>query len=186
MSKMAPHFFMPVLNTEDCEGRLTMRTKATDGVRILILGTITLALSGCALLSPIKALTTDPAKPATETKKTTKDEYLEDKERGLKYRLKETTYNHEVKKVTFGQRIGAFIAGLSNWAIILIIVGIIFFPGATLMFLVGRIRALGKALFQTVKGIQHAKRNGGHFMESLNTYQDEDTKTEINKLRAKL
>lgn len=165
---------------------MRMNVKTANGVRIITLGMVALALSGCALLSPIKALTTDPAKPATETKKTTKDEYLEDRERGLKYRLKETTYNHEVKKVTFGQRIGAFIAGLSNWAIILIIVGMIFFPGATLMFLAGRIRALGKALFQTVKGIQYAKHNGGHFMESLNTHQDEETKSEVNKLRAKL
>lgn len=165
-----------------------MRTNVRDanGIKILLLVLMTLALSGCALLSPIKALTSDPAKPTTETKKTTKDEYLEDKKQGIKYRLQETYYNQEVKKVTLGQRIGAFIAGLSTWAVLLTIVGMIFFPGATLMFLIGRIRTLGKALFQTVKAIQNAKRNGGQYLESLNKEHDEETKLEVNKLRAQL
>jgi len=162
------------------------RTVKTHIVQILLLGMATLTISGCALLSPIKSLTTDPTKPATETEKSTKYERIRDKERGLDYTLKETYYNKEVKKVTLGQRIAGMIAGLSNWAIIFIIVGMIFFPGATVMFLVGRIRALGKALFQTVKGVQKAKQNGGKFMESIGGEQDSETKKEVNKIRAQI
>lgn len=162
------------------------KTIKTDCVRITILCAAVIALSGCALLSPFKALTTDPSKPAAETKKTTKYEHFRDKKEGIDYTLKESHYNKEIKKTTLGQKIGGFIAGLSNWIILLIIAGLIFFPGSTIMFLAGRIRTLGKALYQTVKGVQYAKRNGGKFLESLNNEQDEETKLEVNKLRAKL
>lgn len=155
-------------------------------LQTLTLGFLTLTLTGCALLSPIKALTSDPAKPTINTQKTTKYEKFRDLKRGLDYSLQETYYNQEVKKLTLGQRIGAFISGLSTWAILLTILGFILFPGATIGFLLSRLKVIGKALFQTVKGIQSAKQGDGKYLEALSNEHDEESLTEINKIRAQV
>lgn len=156
-----------------------------------LLNTITfsltvLVLSGCALLSPIKALTSDPAKPTTNTQKSTRVEHFRDNKRGVDYSLHETHYNQEVKKLTLGQRIGAFISGLSTWAILLTILGLVLFPSATIGFLSSRLRVVGKALYQTVKGIQTAKQGDGKYLEALSNEHDQESLSEINKIRAQV
>ena len=77
---------------------------------------------------------------------------VEETEKTLQVGLEQTT-----QKLTFAQRIGNWISGLGILGIILLIIGLVLAPGATMGFLVKTLFKWKKAFKETVVAIKEAK-----------------------------
>ena len=93
-----------------------------------------------------------------------------------------------VPKTTFMQRIGNWLGGLSIIGIIILIVCLILFPGATLAWLVKQMFKWKKALVETAGAIKDAKAaEGDSALEmALKERQSIETKKLLGKLRPTL
>lgn len=159
---------------------------------MLVLSLIFL-FSGCSFLPSLKIPDAKAPTKIERSKKIIKckgEIHLDDYGRVIscsdKFVNVEHNYNNKTESLTFAQRLGNFIGGLSSWLIIAIVTGLILFPTATITILIGRIRAIGKALYQTVRGVQTAKKNGGNYLQHLKEEQDVETKKIVNQMRAKI
>ncbi len=91
------------------------------------------------------------------------------------------------KKVTLSERIGGFIAGLSFWILVLIILGIILAPATTIGFLFNKYRQYKNAMKQTVAAIKEARAVESQALhDSLKARQTVETKKIVGALKADL
>ena len=163
--------------------------------RIVWLALGILCLAGCSALS-LPSLVT-PKKPETvyNWQETTSEKpqavvcgdgkvvVVTQKERSLTVGLEQTT-----PKLTFAQKVGNMIGGMGMIGVILLILGLVLAPGATIGFLRNTVAKWKKALKETVAGINDAKAVETHpeLKNSLSARQDLTTKKLIDKIKREL
>lgn len=162
--------------------------------KILLIFIVCLLLTGCASI-PFPKITT-PKKPETvynwQEEITTKPKAII--VNGRTYVLEETKKTLQVglettpKKLTLGQKIGNWFSGLSMLAIIALIIGLIFFPGATLAWLVKLLFRWKRAMKQTVSAIKESRaiEKNGTLHNALSSKQCADTKKIVGQIKATL
>ena len=93
-----------------------------------------------------------------------------------------------IPKLTFMQRLGNWISGLGIFGIIILIVCLVLFPGATLAFLVKQVFKWKSALIETAGAIKDAKAaEGDNTLEAaLKNRQSLETKKLLGKIRPTL
>lgn len=91
------------------------------------------------------------------------------------------------KKVSFIERIGNFIGGLSFWIFALVILGLILAPGATIGFLFKKYKQYKNAMKQTVAAIKEARAVDSQALhDALKSKQSTDTKKIVGQIKAGL
>lgn len=157
-------------------------------MRILIL-LLTLLLSGCTGLQ-LPGLTT-PERPKTVygwhereiREPITKDGVIGERiEKELAVNL-----DQGPEKLTFVQRLGRAIGNLSIWIIVLIFIGVLFFPTTVVPILFAQLQKYKKALKQTVVAIDQAPEAEKKTLKVLlGEKQDTDTKKVIGEMKAEV
>lgn len=164
-------------------------------MRYLLFSFSVFFLSGCASVMPKFPSLAPPDKPrtvynwkeemVTEPKviKTGEGEYIVQRtEKRLSADLDTTP-----EKVSFMERIGSFIAGLSFWIFALIVIGLVIAPGATIGFLFNKYAQYKNAMKQTVAAIKEARAVDSQVLhDSLKSRQTVETKKIVGKLKADL
>lgn len=158
---------------------------------IFLIITVLIFMAGCAPISFPKLPT--PKKPETvynwNEKTTTKPKavvygdkivVVEETERTLQVGLETTP-----QKLSFSQRIGGWISGLSFIAFLGLIVCLVLAPGATLAWLVKLLFKWKKAFKETVVAIKEAKAvdKDPELKNILNAKQSIETKKIVDEIR---
>lgn len=128
-----------------------------------------------------------------EKSQSDREEYFRDKVKGIEYRYTEKTKNQSPAKQTLGQKVGSIIDNFFQLIIgifIFLLVGSFILGINLFKFVTGLIRKtreLGKALKQTVHGVEKAKikMNGEKeiLKEALKDKQDASTKKLISEIK---
>ena len=103
----------------------------------------------------------------------------------------ERTYDtgQEVKtpKLTWQERVGNFISGLSMWSAIFILVSLVFFGGAPIVWIVRKYFDLRSAFKNTVAGIREADdETFNRLKPHLAAKQDKRDKKIVDKMKSEL
>ncbi len=161
--------------------------------RLTICLLLTLALCGCATL-PFPKLPT-PKKPDTvynwvETERVSpkavvtdgKTVVVEGRERTLQVGLEVAP-----KRLTFAERLGNWVSGLSMLSVIALLIGLFLAPSATIAFLLKVVKRWKRAMRQTVLAIKESgvlkEENGLH--SALSNRHDEGTRQIVASIKAK-
>ena len=162
--------------------------------KVFMILALAFLITGCAGL-PFPRITT-PKKPDTvynwtETSRTTpkavitdgKVVVVESSEKTLQVGLRVSP-----KQLTFTERIGNWISGLGLLGIILLIIGLIVAPGATIGFLFKTARKWKLAMRETVIAIKESQAAKEHekLKASLKDKQSTTTKKMVGNMKAEL
>lgn len=171
--------------------------------RLAYLVCLILLLSGCTglkfprLPSPIRPSAPQGAKTSyTWREKTVKKPRIVTCKGDEAVVVEETTQEVDIaygkqeavpKRLTVLERISRWISDLSVIAGIALIVGMIFFPAATLSFLVKKIYAYKRAMKETVKAVKQAKAvENKELHDALRETQSAGTRKIVGNLKADL
>lgn len=94
------------------------------------------------------------------------------------------------RKLTFGERIGAFFAHLTTWGVVFVIVSLVFFGGAPILWLARKYLAMKQAMKNTVAGIRELKKTDMEAYTKATDHiakkQDKSDNRIVDKLKAEL
>lgn len=162
---------------------------------IMFLGFTLLGLCGCASVAPKFPSLQPPEKPRTvynwNEEVITEPKVIRagDNEVVVQRTEKRLSAGLDTtpRKMSFSERIGNFIAGLSFWIIVLIVVGLILAPGATIGFLFKKYARYKNAMRETVAAIKEARAVDSQALhDALKSKQSVDTKKIVGKIKAGL
>lgn len=164
--------------------------------KTVLLFLITFLLSGCASMPSFPVLN-EPERPKTlykwsETETRTPVAVGKDEAGNIQVLDKiERTVNANLDttpgKLTLGQKIGKFFAGLSFWGIIFVIVSLAFFGGAPIMWVARKFFKARAALKATVAAIENMNSDEKEKLKAhLAATQDTKDKAYIAKLKAEI
>ena len=101
-----------------------------------------------------------------------------------------TGIDQNVPKPTLGQRIGSFFFGLTTWSIIFIIVSLLFFGGAPLLWIARKYFVMKQAAINTVAGIRELKSKEPEAYQKLvpilAANHDKQDKVVVDKIKTEL
>lgn len=149
--------------------------------------------SGCASIAPKFPSLTPPDKPKTvynwKEEVITEPKVIKAGEGEFVVQRTEKRLSADLdttpRKVGFMERLGDFVAGLSFWIFVLIILGLVIAPGATIGFLFKKYAQYKNAMKQTVAAIKEARAVDSQVLhDSLKTRQTVETKKIVGKLKA--
>lgn len=159
----------------------------------IILILMSFMLSGCTALNLVSGLFKGSTLSAGyESNQNYTKEIIEDKKSGFKYYKLNKSRDKIIPKLTFAQKIGKWIGGLTSISIILLIIGFVVAPTATMTILWAVARA-GKTLAyraftETAMAIKisDAKNRDTKLETELKSNQSESTKKMVGNLKSKL
>jgi hypothetical protein len=103
---------------------------------------------------------------------------------------RETTYDKERKEpaLSWWQRMCRWFGNMGTLGIVLLIIALILFPGATVTFMISRIRKLGGALREIVKAVKESKavESDKDLHDSLSSNLSRKSKALVGKIKAEL
>lgn len=154
-----------------------------------------LFLSGCASLNPFSGVTNPPTSPRKVAswvqEETVKPVYIGKDQLGKDVVVSEVhrTYTANAEEVsakkTLGQIIGGWFAGLSFAGIIFVVISLVAFGGAPIMWVFSKYIKMKNALVNTVEGIERMKAEDKEKLTPL-LLQEQDAKdiSVIKQLKA--
>ena len=161
--------------------------------RFIILIFMCFMLNGCTVLNMMSGLFKGASSNAGyESSENYTKELIEDKKEGLKYYKLTKSRDKIIPKLTFAQKIGKWIGGLTTISIILLVIGFVVAPTAT-MTIFWYIASIGKklarrAFTETAMAIKISGANSENkkLKVELKSNQSETTKKMVGDLKAKL
>jgi hypothetical protein len=160
--------------------------------KCLVLTLLTLALSGCASLNPFHGLSDPPQAPKKMGSwEQTSKPVLVGTIDGKTIVANEITYRASAEetspKATVGQRIGSFFSNLSLAGVLFVLLSLVFFGGAPIIWVARKYFAAKQALKSTIKAIKEIPSDQFEAIKpALAANQDKADKELIAKLKAKL
>lgn len=150
-------------------------------------------LNGCTALNLVSGLFKgSSSSTGYESSQNYTKEIIEDKESGLKYYKLTKSKDKIIPRLTFAQKIGKWIGGLTTISIILLIIGFVVAPTAT-MTIFWYIASAGKrlarrAFTETAMAIKISKatKTAPELKNQLACTQSEETKKLVGEFKAKL
>ena len=150
-------------------------------------------LNGCTALNMMSGLFKGTSSSAGyESSQNYTKELIEDKKEGLRYYKLTKSRDKIIPKLTFAQKIGKWIGGLTTISIILLVIGFVVAPTAT-MTIFWYIASIGKklarrAFTETAMAIKISRANNENkkLKAELKSNQSESTKKMVGDLKAKL
>ena len=150
-------------------------------------------LNGCTALNMMSGLFKGTSSSAGyESSQNYTKELIEDKKEGLKYYKLTKSRDKIIPKLTFAQKIGKWISGLTIIGVILIGIGFIVAPPATmtiLWYIAKRGKKLAQRAFEeTAMSIKlsQAVNKDEKLHNELKSNQSENTKKMVGEFKAKL
>lgn len=169
---------------------------ATALIIVMVVGGVLVGALGATKLNPFKLFQHDAAnKKASWTKQVEKSEpvALYDKDGkavalGTRFeRVYDTGKEDSTPAPTYGQRVGAFLAGLTNFGLVALIAGILFFPGALATWGVKKywdMRGVAKTI---ISGVKDAPPEAAEQVkQAIAVKQDKSQKQIVAKLKGEL
>ena len=160
--------------------------------KLIILVLLCFSLTGCSLLPKILApANTIPQETVKSQKKEVCTGAYRTDENGNSvcskgYQISEQNYSQKERKMTFKEKIVAWINQFFGWFIVIIILLAIFCPSILVWIFSSIIKKHKKVIEQTVRGIQDFKTTGKDLPTALGLNQDTEVQNFIKTLKNKL
>jgi len=161
--------------------------------KMILLLFVSIAISGCASFNPFKAISDPPNQPKKmgAWEQTSEPIILGTASDGKLVVANKLTYKASAEetepKLTLGQKIGNFFSGLSMTGLLFILISLLFFGGAPIVWAVKKYFAVKNALRNTVKAIKEIEPEHFEWIKpTLAANQDKADKVIIAKIKGDL
>lgn len=169
---------------------------ATALIIVMVVGGVLVGALGATKLNPLKLFHRDAAnKKASWTKQVEKSKpvLLTDKSGkavalGTEFeRVYDTGKDEFTPAPTYGERVGAFLAGLTNVGLIALVAGILFFPGALAAWGVKKYADMRGVAKTIIAGVREAPPEAAEQVKNvIAVKQDKNQKKIVAKLKGEL